>query len=394
MLICIIGIMSLRVSIINISLMLFLRSCRLVSNLSCIHFSSLGNIVATHLHQIHTIVDSSINLLLAHGISLTEDASQYTAHLLVGCVVNLILNVCPVITKKVLCITISHVHLITESIVLSTIVHALHWSGASTHRIHGTNRDSHTTDDIELLFSIKEVTHLTFTVQQSMKRNTNLLLHHFLSETIDTELLHPLLAVGIPSTLAYILKELSRSIHTMFLHEVDSTLLDTIVVTKQLLCVVLHHSRGQTLIKSSTHRLATFMQEISVFIESAKLIVTLLILIQITKMSLHDVSTSLQRLLCSCHSIRTDYIASHDTSILQDGSTHLAHTTLSGNLQRSTTDALGNATIAASQEEVSHKWKRLPCNLRPAIDVTHLLVFKSRSSIRTQFTLQEHLIRT
>ena len=180
----------------------------------------------------------------------------------------------------------------------------------------------------------------------------------------------------------------------MFFHEVDSTLLDTIVVTKQLLCVVLHHGRGQTFIKSSTHRLATLMQKISVLIESAKLIVTLLILIQITKMSLHDVSTSLQRLLSSSHRIRADYIASHDTSILQDGSTHLAHATLSSNFQGSTTDALGNTTITASQEEVSHKWERLPCNLCPAIDVTHLLVFESRSSIRTKFTLQKHLIRT
>ena len=180
----------------------------------------------------------------------------------------------------------------------------------------------------------------------------------------------------------------------MFLHKVDSTLLDTIVVTKQLLCVVLHHGRGKPLIESSTHRLTTFMQKISVFIESAKLVVTIFVLIQITQMSLHDVSTSLQRLLSSCHRIRADNIASHDTSVLQDGSTHLAHATFSSKLQCPTTYALCNATIAASQEEVSHKWETLPCNLRPAIDVTHLLIFESRSSIRTQFTLQEHLIRT
>ena len=165
MLVSIISIMPLRISVVNISLMLLLRSCWLISNLSCIHFSSLGNIVTTHLHQVHTIVNSSINLLLAHGISLTEDASQYTAHLLVGCIINLILDVCPVIAKKVLCITISHVHLITESIVLGTIVHALHWSGASTHRIHGTNRDSHTTNDVELLFSIKKVRELIISIQ-------------------------------------------------------------------------------------------------------------------------------------------------------------------------------------------------------------------------------------
>ena len=111
-------------------------------------------------------------------------------------------------------------------------------------------------------------------------------------------------------------------------------------------------------------------------------------------MSLHDVCSSLQRLLCSSHRIRADNIASHDTSVLQDCSTHLAHATLSCKLQGSTTDALGNGTIATCQEEVCHKRKRLSCNLRPAIDVTHLLVFKSRSSIRTKFTLQEHLIRT
>ena len=225
-----------------------------------------------------------------------------------------------------------------------------------------------------------------------MKRNTNLLLHHFLTETIDTELLHPLLGIGVPATLADILKELGSTIHPMLFHSSDSTLLDTIVVTKQLLGVVLHHGRGQTLIESSTHRLATLIQEVSVFIESTELIITLLILIQITQMSLHDVCTSLQCLFCSSHRIRTNNIASHDTSILQYSSTHLSHSTLSSILQRSTTDSLGNATISASQEEVSHKWKRLPSNLRPTIDVTHLLVFKSRSSIRTQFTLQEHLI--
>ena len=227
-----------------------------------------------------------------------------------------------------------------------------------------------------------------------MKRNTNLLLHHFLSETIDTELLHPLLGIGVPATLADILEELSRSIHTMFLHEVDCTLLDTIVVTEEFFSIVLYHSRGHTLIESSTNRLATFMQEISVFIESTKLIVTLLILIQITKMSLHDVSTSLQCLLSSCHRIRADNITSHNASILQDGSTHLSRATLSCKLQCSTTDALCNATIAASKEKVSHKWETLSCNFRPTIDVTHLLVFKSRSSIRTKFTFQEHLIRT
>ena len=180
----------------------------------------------------------------------------------------------------------------------------------------------------------------------------------------------------------------------MFLHEVNSTLLDTIVVTKQLLCVIFNHGRGQPLIEGSTHRLSTLMQEVPVLIESAELIVTLLILIQITQMSLHDVSTSLQRLFSSCHGIRADNISSHDTSILQDSSTHLAHTTLSSKFQGSTTDALCNATISTSQEEVSHKWETLPCNLRPTIDVTHLLIFESRSSIRTQFTLKEHLIRT
>ena len=394
MLVCIISIMPLRISIVNICLMLLLRSCRLIGNLSCIHFSSLGNIVATHLHQVHTIVDSSINLLLTHGISLTENASQHTTHLLVGCIVYLILNVCPVIAKKVLCITISHVHLIAESVVLSTIIDTFYWSGASTHSIHRTDRDSHTTDDVELLLSIKKVAHLTFTIQQGMKRNTDFLLHHFLSETIDAELLHPLLGIGVPATLADILEELSRSIHTMFLHKVDSTLLDTIVVTEEFFSIVLYHGRGHTLIESSTNRLTTLMQEISVLIESTELIVTLLILIQITQMSLHDVSSSLQRLLSSSHRIRADYIASHDTSILQDCRTHLAHTTLGSKLQCSTTDALCNATIAASQEEVSHKRETLPCNLCPAIDVTHLLIFESRSSIRTQFTLQEHLIRT
>ena len=227
-----------------------------------------------------------------------------------------------------------------------------------------------------------------------MKRNANFLLHHFFTEAIDAELLHPLLGIGIPSTLADILEELSRSIHTMFFHEVGCTLLDTIVVTKQLLGVVLHHGRGQTFIESSTHRLATLMQKVSVLIECTELIITLLILIQITKMSLHDVSTSLQCLLSSSHRIRTDYIACHDTSILQDSSTHLSHSTFSSKFQGSTTDALGNTTIAASHEEVSHKWETLPCNLRPAIDVTHLLIFESRSSIRTKFTLQEHLIRT
>ena len=190
-----------------------------------------------------------------------------------------------------------------------------------------------------------------------MKRNTNFLLHHFLTETIDTELLHPFLGIGVPTTLADILEELGSTIHPMLFHSSDSTLLDTIVVTKQLLGVVLHHGRGQTLIESSTHRLATLMQEVSVFIESTELVIALLILIQITQMSLHDVRSSLQRLFCSCHRIRTDNITSHDTSILQDGSTHLAHTTLSSNLQGSTTDSLGNATIAASQEEVSHKWE-------------------------------------
>ena len=227
-----------------------------------------------------------------------------------------------------------------------------------------------------------------------MKRNTNLLLHHFLTETIDTELLHPFLGIGVPATLADILEELSRSIHTMFFHEVDSTLLDTIVVTKQLLGVVLHHGRGQTLIESSTHRLATLMQKISVLIECTELIIALLILIQITQMSLHDVCSSLQCLFCSSHRIRANYITSHDASILQDGSTHLAHTTPRGVLQSPAAYCFSNTTIAASQEEVSHKWETLPCNLRPAIDVTHLLVFKSRSSIRTKFTLQEHLIRT
>ena len=356
MLVCIISIMPLRISIINICLMLLLRSCWLIGNLSCIHFSSLGNIVATHLHQVDTIVDSSVNLLLGHCISLTENVCQHTTHLLVGFVVYLILDVFPVIAHKVLCITISHVHLIAESVVLSTIVDTFYRSRASTHRIHRTNRDSHTTDDVELLLSIKKVTHLTFTIQQGMKRNTNLLLHHFFTETIDAELLHPLLGIGVPSSLADILEELSRSIHTMFLHEVDSTLLDTIVVTEEFFCIVLYHGRSHTLIESSTNRLTTLMQEISVFIESTELIVTLLILIQITKMSLHDVSTSLQRLFCSSHSIRADYIASHDTSILQDGSTHLAHATFSSKLQGSTTDSLGNATITTSQEEVSHKW--------------------------------------
>ena len=394
MFICIISIVTLRISVVNICLMLLFRCCRLIGNLSCIHFSSLGNIVATHLHQVHTIVDSSINLLLGHSISLTENASQHTTHLLVGCVIYLILDVCPVISHNILCIAISNINLVAESVVLCTIVDTFNWSGASTHRIHRTNRDSHTTDDVELLLSIKKVTHLSFTIQQGMKRNTNLLLHYFLSETIDTELLHPLLGIGVPATLSDILEELSRSIHTMFLHEVNSTLLDTIVVTKQLLCVVLHHGRGQPLIEGSTNRLSTLMQEVPVLIESAKLIVTLLILIQITQMSLHDVSTSLQRLFCSSHGIRADNIASHDTSILQDSSTHLSHATLSSKFQGSTTDALCNATISTSQEEVSHKWETLPCNLRPAIDVTHLLVFKSRSSIRTQFTLQEHLIRT
>ena len=227
-----------------------------------------------------------------------------------------------------------------------------------------------------------------------MKRNTNFFFHHFLEISVVTKLLHPLLGIGIQSTLADILEELSRSIHTMFLHEVDSTLLDTIVVTEEFFSIVLYHSRGHTLIESSTNRLTTLMQEISVLIESTELIIALLILIQITQMSLHDVSTSLQRLFCSSHRIRADNIASHDTSILQYSSTHFAHATLSCKLQGSTTDALGNATITASQEKVSHKWETLPCNFRPTIDVTHLLVFESRSSIRTQFTLQEHLIRT
>ena len=394
MLVCIISIMPLRISIVNICLMLLLRCCWLVGNLLGIHFSSLGNIVATHLHQVDTIIYSSINLLLGHGISLSENISQHTTHLLVGCIVNLILDVFPVIAHKVLCINISHVHLVAESVILSTIVDTFYWSGASTHRIHRTDRDSHTTDDVELLLSIKKVAHLTFTIQQGMKRNTNLLLHNFLSETIDTELLHPLLGIGVPSALADILEELSRSIHTMFLHKVDSTLLDTIVVTEKFFCIVLYHSRGHTLIESSTNRLTTLMQKISILIESTKLIITLLILIQITKMSLHDVSTSLQRLLSSSHRIRADNIASHDTGILQDSSTHLAHATFSSKFQGSTTDALGNTTITTSQEKVSHKWETLPCNLRPAIDVTHLLIFESRSSIRTQFTLQEHLIRT
>ena len=392
--VCIISIMPLRISVVNICLMLLLRCCWLIGNLLGIHFSSLGNIVATHLHQVHTIVDSSINLLLGHGISLSENISENTTHLLIGSVVNLILDVCPVIAQKTLCIVISHVNLVAESVVLSTIVDAFYRSGASTNRIHRANRDSHTTDNVELLFSITKVGEIIISIQQSVKRNTNLLLHHFLTETIDTELLHPLLRISVPSTLSDILKELCSPIHSMLFHRSDSTLLDTIVVTEEFFCIVLYHSRGHTLIECSTNRLTTLMQKISILIESAKLIITLLILIQITKMSLHDVSSSLHRLLSSSHRIRADYIASHDTSILQDGSTHLAHATFSSKFQGYTTDAIGNATITASQEKVSHKWETLPCNLRPTIDVTHLLVFESRSSIRTQFTLQENLIRT
>ena len=138
--VCIISIVTLRVSIINILLMLLLRSCWLVCNLSSVHFGSLGNIVATHLHQVDTIVNGSINLILAHGVSLSENISQHTTHLLVVRVINLILDVCPLIANQVLSITISHVHLVTESVVLSTIVHTFDWSGASTHRIHRADR--------------------------------------------------------------------------------------------------------------------------------------------------------------------------------------------------------------------------------------------------------------
>ena len=252
--------MPLRISVVNICLMLLLRSCWLIGNLSCIHFSSLGNIVATHLHQVDTIVDSSINLLLCHGISLSENIREHTTHLLVCCIVYLILDVCPVIAKKALCITISNVHLVAESVVLRTIIDTFYRSGASTNRIHRTNRDSHATDNVELLFSITKVREIIISIQQSVKRNTNLLLHHFLTETIDTELLHPLLGIGVPSAFTDILEELSRNIHTMFLHEVNGTILDTIVVTKQFLCIVLNHGRGQTLIECSTNGLSTLMQ--------------------------------------------------------------------------------------------------------------------------------------